>query len=441
MEEGGIAFDTNAPIYTIYADDAPYLTVHLVPTASYVRLGLLTITDWEVARAILHSPNVPASESAKVDEGLAFDVSVPETAGVTVNGKQLATTGTATASAPMPGFEYASQFVPVPEAATYRVSGLVSEPEVAASNADGTPIALNRTENGFAAATLATPNREASQLPIDPLTVAETWSLLMTNDLGGGVDQVTQYLIPGSELYNQATEFVNSIDITFVWSHSFTGFSNESVTNCIMYNDSLFSCDVRLNKNMVLSSGEERTDEFANTMIFAYVDNNSVSTPGWYLVNMQAITSAGEAGVAAGAAGATTVSTTSGATNSATGTAAQTNATNETDATSGVTTGATTGTGTTAGTTTGATATNGTAAGTATGTGATTNGTGATAGTTTTNGTGATAGTTTGTTTNGTGTTAGTTTTNGTTADGTGTTTDTEDYDEYGYGYDETDYI
>jgi hypothetical protein len=266
----------------------------------------------------------------------------------------------------MPGFEYASQFVDVPTATTYHLTGLVTEPEVTATNFEGAPITLNRTEAGYAAATLATPNREPSQLPIDPLKVAEDWSLFMTNDLGSGVSGVTQYLIPGSVLYDQATSFANSIDITFVWSHSFTGFSDESVTNCIMYNDKLFSCDVRCTKNMTLSSGEFRPDVFANTMIFAYVDNSSVPTPGWYLVNMQAITQTPEA-TDTSSTTATTTATDATATGTATGTTATT-----TNTTTGTTTGTTTTTGTATGTETNGTTTTGTAAGTTTGTTTTT---------------------------------------------------------------------
>ena len=126
----------------------------------------------------------------------------------------------------------------------------------------------------------------------DPLEIAETWSKLMTADLVGlsyGIDQVTAFLIPGSELYDYATNFVNSVDITFVVPHTISGFSEEEVTNCIMYNDRLFSCDVHFVKNIWLASGYARDDEFSNTMIFAYVDDDSVDEPGWYLVNMQAI--------------------------------------------------------------------------------------------------------------------------------------------------------
>jgi hypothetical protein len=266
----------------------------------------------------------------------------------------------------MPGFEYAAQFVDVPEAVTYHLTGLMSEPVVSATDFEGQAIELTQAGTSFSAASLSTPNRTASQLPIDPLQFAENWSLLMTNDLGSGISGVSGYLIPGSEMYDQAYAFVNSVDITFVWSHSFTGFSDESVTNCIMYNDKLFSCDVRCTKNMTLSSGEFRPDVFANTMIFAYVDNSSVPTPGWYLVNMQAITQTPEA-TDTSSTTATTTATDATATGTATGTTATT-----TNTTTGTTTGTTTTTGTATGTETNGTTTTGTAAGTTTGTTTTT---------------------------------------------------------------------
>lgn len=293
FEQGGLAFDASSPTYTIYADEVPYLTIHLVPEKTYVRLSLLTITEWAIDHVVLHTPTMPEDADQSAATGLSYDVSVPENATVTANGVTVGPEARAEGSTVMPGFEYASQFVDVPEAVIYKLDGLVTEPAVTARDFYGQDIELTKTGYSFAASSLSEPNRTADELPVDPLAVGEAWSSLMTNDLAGGIGQVNAFLIPGSELYNQANSYVSSVDSTFVVGHSMNGFSEESVTNCVMYNDDLFSCDVHFVKNMSLGSGEYRGDEFNNTMIFAYVDDSSVDTPGWYLVNMQAITDNG----------------------------------------------------------------------------------------------------------------------------------------------------
>lgn len=295
-QEGG-SFDANAPVYTVYVNDAPFVTLHLEPAQTYVRLGLLSITDWDVASSLVYGPTMVENETANVDTGLAYGISVAENTKVYVNGQELTSEDLSEEPTILAGFEYAAQFVDPPEAVTYRVEGLHTDPQVAAVSFEGAEVELAQVGNAISATSLTVPNRTPEELPVDVLGLAETWSKLMTSDLGNagnsyGIDAVTPFLIPGSELYTFATNFVNSIDITFVHSHSIDSFTEEAVTNCVMYNDNLFSCDVHFVKNMtVYATGEARADVFDNNMIFAYVDDyNVVSVPGWYLVNMQANT-------------------------------------------------------------------------------------------------------------------------------------------------------
>jgi hypothetical protein len=163
-----------------------------------------------------------------------------------------------------------------------------------ATDAAGNPVELSHSGSIYRATSLMVPNTTPDELPVDVLTLTETWSRFLTGDLGDadvnyGLGQVTSFLVPGSALYEQAVAYARGSEISFVMKHSLDSFSDESVVNCVRYNEDLFSCDVHFKKNMTLNATSTlRSDVFDNSLIFAYVDElGTVSQPGWYLVDMQ----------------------------------------------------------------------------------------------------------------------------------------------------------
>ena len=73
-------------------------------------------------------------------------------------------------------------------------------------------------------------------------------------------------------------------DITFVSSHRLKNpiFTNEEVKNFIIYNDNAFSCEVYLEKNMIVS-GKDKVDIMHDRLYFIYYED------GYKLVNMESI--------------------------------------------------------------------------------------------------------------------------------------------------------
>jgi len=61
-------------------------------------------------------------------------------------------------------------------------------------------------------------------------------------------------------------------------------FTNEEVKNCIIYNENAFSCEVTLEKNMVVS-GKDKVDEMNDRLYFVYYNG------GYKLVDMKSIES------------------------------------------------------------------------------------------------------------------------------------------------------
>lgn len=283
------SYDTAAPIYTLLADGAPFLTLHLEQSGSETKLGILTLSEWAIRSAVLLAPEDGAFRRTS-DGTYAISVRAPSDAQVLCNGVALTAEQQTGALPHEEKFQYVAPYVAVPQLLTYEVTGLAFEPTVCVLAADGSTMA-QRQKDGETVAELDFPVLEdggAFASAVDALAIGETWSRLMTDDLAGerhGIAQVRRFLIPGSYLDKMATDFAGSVDITFVSGHSLDSFTEESVSNYIAYSPTCFSCDVSFRKNMtILKGGSKRTDVFSSRMFFGCVDGE------WYLLDMQGVT-------------------------------------------------------------------------------------------------------------------------------------------------------
>jgi len=85
-------------------------------------------------------------------------------------------------------------------------------------------------------------------------------------------------------MYDMAYGWSHNVDITFVSSHRLKNpvFTNESVKNFIIYNDNAFSCEVYLEKNMVVS-GKDKVDVMHDRLYFIYYEG------GYKLVDIKSL--------------------------------------------------------------------------------------------------------------------------------------------------------
>ncbi len=287
------SYDTSAPAYDLYSNGEMFMTVTLKSTNPSTRLGIMTISDWEIQSIALRSEG----EDGTTIQGGAFEytISVPSMYSVFVNGIQLGEEELTDETGEIEQFQYVAEYVDMPKLVTYHIEGLVFEPEITVTDAAGQTVEFTENNGNIKVEPVFTANSTADEIGADiaPLDIAKTWSRLMTDDLGGanhGLAQVREFLIPGSYLDEMATDYAGSVDITFVSAHTLNSFTGERVENYIKYNDNCFSCDVYFEKNMYLTrTGEYRTDVFNSRMFFVRIDDSNIASPGWYLVDMQAI--------------------------------------------------------------------------------------------------------------------------------------------------------
>ena len=119
------------------------------------------------------------------------------------------------------------------------------------------------------------------------MELAKNYSLFLTNDLGGslyGFYKFTPYLIKDSYMYEYLHGWATQIDIHFVSNHRLKNpvFTNEKLENFEIYNENAFSCEVYLEKNMVVN-GQDRVDKMHDRLYFIYYEG------GYKLVDMKSV--------------------------------------------------------------------------------------------------------------------------------------------------------
>lgn len=284
------SYDTSLPVYDVFADGERFLTVSLRSVNPQTRLGIMTISDWELQE--FSFPALPLSGNKRFQ----YDITAPENYSIYVNDIKLGEEALFGEPKAMSEFQYVEEYVEMPKLLSYHIEGLVYEPEFVVRDASGRIVPCEVKDNGRSVEARFGDDSSGAAFPaeVDALNIAQTWSLFMSRDLSGpkyGVDQVLKFFVRDSYLYKMANRYAGGIDITFVSAHEFVSFTEESVSNYIKYTDNCFSCDVYFEKNMRLTSwnNSPRTDVFNSRMYFIYIEDKAVATPGWYLADMQAI--------------------------------------------------------------------------------------------------------------------------------------------------------
>ena len=283
------SYDTSLPVYDVFADGERFLTVSLRSVNPQTRLGIMTVSDWELLE--ISFPSLHSSG----DKRFQYDITAPENYSIYVNDIKLGEEELFGEPKAMSEFQYVEEYVEMPKLLSYHIEGLMYEPEFVVRDASGRIVGYEVKDNGRSVEARFGDGSPEAEFPpeVDALNIAKTWSLFMTRDLSGpkyGVDQVLKFFVKDSYLYKMANRYAGGIDITFVSAHVFESFTGESVSNYIRYTDNCFSCDVYFEKNMRLTNWDSpRTDIFNSRMYFVYIEDSAVAAPGWYLADMQAI--------------------------------------------------------------------------------------------------------------------------------------------------------
>ena len=121
---------------------------------------------------------------------------------------------------------------------------------------------------------------------VDIWDFAHKWSLFLTNDLSGlahGYNTIKTYFIEGTSMSKQAYNWAHGIDINFTSRHKLKDptFTNEKLNNFTIYSKDAFSCEIYLEKNMIVN-GKDQLDVMHDYIYF--IKDNGV----WKVVNIKA---------------------------------------------------------------------------------------------------------------------------------------------------------
>ncbi len=126
----------------------------------------------------------------------------------------------------------------------------------------------------------------------DPLEAAKLWNLFMTRDLTGtnyGFHKLAEHLIEDSYLRDVAWKWATGVDITFTSKHSLRNppFQVAEATDFVAYGANAFSCDILLEKDLVLYGSKFVKDTMHSTFYFVYYDDtdNGTDDPHWAIVD------------------------------------------------------------------------------------------------------------------------------------------------------------
>ena len=266
--------------YDLKIDNQIIATVSIKSVNSYTRMGILKINEWDTI-----------NNKTYFDHGIYhYTISIPANYKLYINNKEV---DDEAKENDVIGFERLTEYIEIQKSKTYEIDNLVYEPKIKIVDeknkevkyiVDGNNITVKKdfkTIESFDDA------KEYIKDNFDPLKLAENYSLFLTADLTGeryGFYKLSPYLIKDSYMYNMAWAWATNVDITFVSRHRLKNpvFTNESIKNCIIYNDLAFSCEIYLEKNMVVN-GNDRVDTMHDRLFFIYYDN------GYKLVDMKAI--------------------------------------------------------------------------------------------------------------------------------------------------------
>lgn len=284
--------NSDHPVYYIMANNHKIMEVTLKVKERKHRLGLFTYPVWDVDGYKIAS-----------ERGLEyFDVYVPSNYTVEINGTKL-DESYITNKTVNEDYEKFAKYVKLPTMVNYELNNFVQTPKVVIKDEKGNEvnslIKNNKIEIANSYITAQDYNEAKKHLAgeIDILKLAENWSLFLTDDLKGGTSHgfslLKPYLIKGSNLYNMASAWATSVDITFVSTHTLKNptFTNESLTDFVIYNDKAFSCSVNLEKNMRIANGKDKVDIMHDKLYFVYYDDtdDGENNPSWKLIDMKSI--------------------------------------------------------------------------------------------------------------------------------------------------------
>ena len=260
--------------YDIYRDKTLIANVTIELESSFKRLFILNIKKWKI-KAV----------DFKFDKGLyQYQIDTPFNYTLYIN--DILVDGYELSSDKLLErvFEYDKGIA----RKSYNLNNFVTEPKIVIKDEKGAAVEFKNT-NGKITIQDEYPKVDYKDLKlkkdIDIIKFAENWSLFLSNDLGGSKNGLTKflpYLIDGSYMHKIATRWAKGPEIYDFSPHKAKGFQNEKIESCTIYSENSFSCEVKLEKIIVMTkTGAKRIDKMHENLYFTYYAG------GYKLTDMQ----------------------------------------------------------------------------------------------------------------------------------------------------------
>lgn len=276
-EKSQSSYDAKKPVYNIYADGKTVAQLTLNETSNRQLMFILSEQKWELDRV------EPVYETGNKE----ITITAPDTYSVFINNVKLDSRELTGDAVQIDALKYAADYVTVPQLVKYHVDGLFDEPQVVIYNNQGEQIMYTSDENGDITIDTFTTSTIDSELSSMVLTNAENYSNFFSRDIEGCRNSVAPiaYMFPEDSYYLELAENYRQNDMWMYSAHETPVFSNEAVSNYIVYTPELFSVEVYFEKNMTLTLNGESRQDITNTRYYYAKINDE-----WLIVDMQSVT-------------------------------------------------------------------------------------------------------------------------------------------------------
>lgn len=267
------------PVYDIYYNGSKVLKIKLANKGQMQKIKLLNYTKWEVVDI-----------KSYIETGLyEVKANIPEDYKFYINGKEV----TDKLESQNKSLALFAEYTDIKKYSEYDITGIISKPKVVVKNESGKEVKPEIKDGVYTIEEeyFKTDDNSVAQSKLveefDVMSLAEKYSLFLTNDLSGsyhGFSQLQKYLIEGTEVYKMMYNWAHGVDITFTSRHTLKKptFTNEKLSNFVIYSDKAFTVDVTLEKNMKVL-GQDRVMTMNDRLSFVYYNG------GWKLINMESI--------------------------------------------------------------------------------------------------------------------------------------------------------
>lgn len=225
-----------------------------------------------------------------LSRGLVFyDVIIPSNYKLYVDGKEYTEVSK---KDEYKNLSYMYQNDSMPYLVTYEIDGLVKDVSIKVMDEYDNEVKLKQNkyeytlEKNYISVDSYEDAKSYLSSEVDIWDFAHKWSLFLTNDLSGlahGYNTIKSYFIDGTSMSKMAYNWAHGIDITFTSKHKLKNptFTNEKLNNFTIYSKDAFSCEIFLEKNMIVN-GKDQLDVMHDYLYFIK-DNGT-----WKVVNIKA---------------------------------------------------------------------------------------------------------------------------------------------------------